>query len=863
MIRGGYDLFAPFAFFRADPANATFIWEGTGMFLSSLFITLLMGTSVWTPTNVTQFWTTPNEPTVFRFSSGELSNSENVKFEVWTTDGELFLTGEGKVEENLLSVDATLPQGFFELVLPGSDQTFGVACQPSYWEANRSGMEDQRDSFFAIDSASTWLVQNDSAREDLLKNARRMGLATYRERLNWSRIENKEGCFNFEGDNRSESLRMLAKQNDMPILELFHDAPDWTSRIGKFPEDLIKTADAWGTIGKRWNQYWNSIEVWNEPDILFSGDLPADQYVPVLKTVANEFSRQGIETPIVGGIIASFRDDYMDSLAENGAVDACDYFSFHTYCRAYDMEDVCIRYLRWLEKKDAEWKPVWITECGRPWKKGTSRPDRESDLASAIDIVQKGVAAKALGIDAYFPFVFPYYEENDNNFGMCDINNAPLRSCAGYARSVALLSGKRCVGSLAFPDGGAERSYLFVDCETAEKIAVFYSRDRIEGRRLTLPFSPLFVERVTGERLEVAEDGSVDFRDGFLFVGLPEDCEYDLSESTDVDTIRRVRHAARVKHGVDPRHNYPIVLRYDFDGTAVCVANGGYRILDSTADTFSGSLSVFNFDTHEKTLPFSLAVAVEDENGKSTFERLNTAVPESISVPGRERVTIPFSIDLTNLYPFSVSKLFFQAGDSTLSFSVSQSVDEYSFRKFSSLICKLDIRALDQWRKSSSSNGQIGFIDGLLTNDDSDDRGWGFTAKFSDKSDRWAYPVFPLPFDAKSGKLTLTDAEGRNTEHALSEFKGIAFRIKGTSNDSEGVLRFFTFDERGNYYFTGVPLAPTDGQERFIALPFASLSPYGGVTGRFDANQVRGISFGCNSHGDETSVQLGDVFLFK
>ena len=285
------------------------------------------------------------------------------------------------------------------------------------------------------------------------------------------------------------------------LSELFHNAPDWTGRIGTYPEDLMKRRSV-SKIGERWNRYWHSIEVWNEPDIHFSGDMPADQYAPVLKTVAQEFQRKGIKTPIVGGVIAVFRDEFMDCLADNDGIAACDVFSFHTYCRAPEMEAVCLRYHNWLVKNNAAWKPVWITECGRPWKKGTARPDREADLESAIDIVQKGVVTKAIGYDSYFPFVYVYYEENENNFGMCDRNSAPLRSIAGYARMIYLLSGKECVGSWKVDE--VESSWLFKDPETGEQVAVLYTSQRDAARSVRLPCNPEFVERITGERRGLA-----------------------------------------------------------------------------------------------------------------------------------------------------------------------------------------------------------------------------------------------------------------------------------------------------------------------------------------------------------------------
>lgn len=830
--------------------------------------TLLLGVLSWNPTDISQFWVEPDKPAAFDFElrqdgvSDVKSDSDKTKFVVKTTDGELLKEGEGLVADNRLHIETVLPQGFFELELPDNNQAFGVASQPAFCpedallasEAKKRDDLRPRDDFFAIDSASTWLVRDDDVREALIRNARRIGIATYRERLSWTRIEPQKGAFNYEGDNNCETVRKAAKKYDMPILELFHNAPDWTGYVGKFPADLMKTADSWGKIGKRWNPAWNSFEVWNEPDISFSGNMPADQYVPVLKTVAQEFSRQGVKTPIVGGIIAVYRSDYMDSLADNGALDACDIFSFHTYCRAPEMAAVCMRYHEWTVKNNAEWKPLWITECGRPWKKGTDRPNREADLLSAIDIVEKGVVAKAIGCDAYFPFVYVYYEENDNNFGMSDRNNAPLRSIAGYARMIYLLSGKDCVGS--WDIAGPESSWLFVDSKTGEQTAVLYSSQREPGRTLQLPCVPAFVERVTGERVAVTETQTVDFTDGLLFVGLPKDADLNLRSPSEVDNARNTRLEARKTHGAAPRQNFETVLRFDFDSDVVTASNDGYALVDANAvGEFHGVLSIFNFSDEEKTLPLTAeAVIVKDDGTRESID-LFTELPESVTVAARGVATAPFALDLSKVSPSYSPILTFKGGeDGVLSFRFSRGYTGENFAEFAELLVPVDLSNTSSWIKGCSAGGQIDYISGLQKDDS---KGWGFKVKFEGDGDRWAYPRFNLP--VADGVLKTPSGESVK----MNEFKGVAFRVKATSNAQGGVVRLFTYSEKGNYYFTGGELAPADGKERFVAIPFRSLDAYGGTPDVFSADKILAISVGLNSVGDEATVEVGDLYFFK
>ena len=182
--------------------------------------------------------------------------------------------------------------------------------------------------------------------------------------------------------------------------------------------------ESWRSISQNWSSVWGGLEVWNEPEISFGGNLPADQYVPILKTVAYQqaHAKFSDRTEIGGGVMSSFHHDWLRCAAENGLLNNCTFFSFHTYATAPAMEKLAQNFQTWLDDNAQSAKPVWVTECGRPWKIGPGRPPREQDLASAIDIVMKGVELRAAGFTRYFPFVCPYYEERDNNFGMMSLD---------------------------------------------------------------------------------------------------------------------------------------------------------------------------------------------------------------------------------------------------------------------------------------------------------------------------------------------------------------------------------------------------------------------------------------------------------
>ncbi|MBP3557192.1 MAG: hypothetical protein J6K20_05740 [Thermoguttaceae bacterium] len=916
------------------------------MALWGLLGAVVVGVATWTPINVTQFWVEPNEPAVFKFESE--SDALSGAYVVKTTDGEIFCEGTGTRDGKTLTVEATLPQGFWEIEFPEIGRSFGVASIPAFWtdptkpengEVGKNGENGEvgkevkdgdveksvkngktagsgkdgeriRDPFFGIDAATTWLVGSDAARDDLLFNARRMGIATYRERTSWGRIESTPGQIDFNADRRADFVRQTAKKYDVPVLELIHDAPGWAGRVGAvYPNDLTKTADSWARIAERWAPTWNSIEVWNEPDIFFGGNLPADQYVPILKAVAQEYGRRGVETPVVGGVIAAFRDAWMDSAAENGMLDACDIFSFHSYSRAPEMVGVCLRYQRWLDKFGASGKPTWITECGRPWKRGTDRPNREADLESAIDVAQKGVVCKAFGFEAYFPFVYPFYEENDNNFGMSDRSNAPLRSIVGYAQSIRLLAGKDCVGEWALDGENAEvgrngeglaavqRSFVFADPTTGERVAVLYSPTRAPGRTVKTPLSPTFVERITGETVVSNADGAFDFSDGFLFVGIPADAKITLKPASEIDKARERRFAARkLDGGGRPRRDVATVVRFEFEANLVSPDNAGYKILDPNAKTFSGALTVFNFENEARTFPVRVELFADGKPLPPTF----VDAPKTVEIPARGRATVPFVLNAEKISPFVPLTVEARVGDDGfLSFDLTRAVSRENFVAFAEVATPVDLGELSRWTPSAGAAGKTTFkkADAL-----SSGFRWGFDVEFGE-GDRWIYPHFALPLEPDSTRLIAEPAAfgGQNGEVAqdgeneaskdretaqngesgvaensetgrfaslagldLSEYAGVAFRVKGSNEDPNAQIRFFTYDEKGNpFYYTGVGIAPADGREHFVAIPFASLTAYGGTPDPFDPARIRAISVGANTKAAKMTLEVGEFYFFK
>ncbi|MCL2745253.1 MAG: hypothetical protein FWE67_15530, partial [Planctomycetaceae bacterium] len=372
-----------------------------------------------------------NEPLTFRFldEQGKVLSESKTVFE------------NGK---HLIKIRIPA-QGFYEIEFPIIPRRFGIA-------AIKPLPKEERDPFFCIDGAMTWLVRDEKRRENYVKIAARSGIGIIRERLSWSEIEPVENQFNWEGRRQNDTIRKMMFDNGIKVLEVSHDTPNWVGlcgldgKSGKLPGDLIKVADSWEKIIKQWQHTWAALEIWNEPDISFSGNLPADQYVPLVRAITYTNKKVGGTAQMVGASLATFNKAWVDTAMNCGMLDVVDGFSFHTYSRAPAVETLYNGIAEVVRGKRPG-LPLWLTECGRPWKRGVGRPPRDQDIISACDIVMKGVEAKAMAVDYYFPFVYPYYDENENNFAMMDKWGAPLRSFAAYAVMIQQLSNTYAVSA--------------------------------------------------------------------------------------------------------------------------------------------------------------------------------------------------------------------------------------------------------------------------------------------------------------------------------------------------------------------------------------------------------------------------------
>ena len=141
----------------------------------------------------------------------------------------------------------------------------------------------------------------------------------------------------------------------------------------------------------------------------------------------------------------------------------------------------------------------------------------------------------------------------------------------------------------------------------------------------------------------------------------------------------------------------------------------------------------------------------------------------------------------------------------------------------------------------------------------------GFDIEF-DEGDKWAYPVFKLPIETSSdgvSYLNVANRDGNVENYKLSQFKGVAFAAKASSDVPDGVVRVFFHNEKGEYYFTASGVMKTDGNKQFIVVSYESLNAYGGTPDSFDPSKIRAVSIGGNSKGMNLTLEVEKFCFFK
>lgn len=744
-----------------------------------------------------------------------------------------------RADARTLAVSLTLAQGYYEIEFAGASARCGLVALPL--------PRGTPDAFFCIDSALSWLVRDAALRAGLVRVLRRSGIAMSRERLHWGEIEPVRGRFDWQARSGYDAVRQLHADQQVPVLEMFHSATPWSGTVGKYPEDLVGTAVSWREIARQWRNTWGGLEIWNEPDIFFGDHLPADQYAALVKTLAYAVDRAAPGTTLVGGVLAHHHRPFLDTLAACGVLDCVDVASFHTYDRAPQMPALVGKYRDWLAAAGRPEMPLWITESGRPWNKGPSRPPADQDLASALDITRKAIEVRACGVARYFAFVYPYYEENDNNFGMLDRWGTPLRSFAAYVQAARVLGGKPYVGDLQL-DESRPPVRVFGDADQA--VAVLTHAVRVvrapggRGSEQLAPGAPadsagslpvLRAEALDGRPLDITDAGDLPVPDGLAYAWI------DLAAiaarlNTQTETMRlwRLGQSAAPPRGASS----PIVLRWQSEPSVLRPETAGYHVVHEPPGATRLVVRAFNLGSAPTELRLALQLG-------ELAERVRGENPCVLQLPASGFADAAWDVDLTDAFAAD-DRLEVRvrpvgpAPPGTLPLAAtllgSATFEQRLARHAQRVPLRLGQAA--RWQPNVPSYGRLELSP-------QPDDSVVLQVRFGE-GDRWVYPHFQLPDDLD-----------------LSRFTGLVLRARCAH---PATVRIFLWEGDSQVgYLTSHSLVPADGQWHAAEVRFDELTLSGAnapdPNGRLDLDQVRRISFGMNSHTDENRLEISAAYL--
>lgn len=775
------------------------------------------------PVAIESFFLTPQQRSAveWRIESGPLAAEPDYVVRDYTE--KQISTGRAeRVGADVLRTSLRLAAGFYEIEFPATGQRFGLVALPA---------QASSDPFFCIDGALSWLVRDDAVREGLVRAAQRGGIRMVRERLSWGAVHPAEKRWDWEGPVHFDTLRRTYAKHGVEVLEMAHDAPRWMGRSGVYPDNLVQAARSWQGLAAHWRPTWGASEVWNEPDISFGGNVPADQYVPLVKAIAYGLSEGQYDVPLVGGVMAHCNREFLDTAAENGLLDCIDAFSFHTYGRAMEMEGLVGRYREWLQAHGHPSMPLWLTECGRPWKKGPERPPFDQDAESALDIAMKAIESRACGIARYFAFVYPFYEENQNNFGMMDKRGTPLRSFAAYAQLVRALAGKRYLGDLRHEDKSILRARVFGDEQQA--LAVLYTGRCDPKAGVKAGAAPVRLEGIDGRPLAPAAGGAIPVPDGLTYAWLdPGKCQEALVRET--PAMRLYAPKAAPVQRLKPS---PIAMRYRYDTASVEPTAEGYRIKAVPSKTLPLAVRLFNLSNTPQRVRIGLSLP-GGKDAKVVGEMRDLALRP------RSSGDVAWEADFTGLFAnrnvveatVAVSGATSGPGANRLAmtFFGEASVVE-TLQRYGHWV-RLPIQELSRWTPNVPGHGK-------MTMDSTPEAAWRLQVKFGE-GDRWVYPFLELPDNVK-----------------MSQYSGLVVRAR--CRQPASVRAFLWEGESGVGYIAPRPVVPADGQWHVAAVRFSDLvlSPANkpDPNGRLDLDQVRRISIGMNSTGAENTLEVSDA----
>ncbi len=443
----------------------------------------------------------------------------------------------------------------------------------------------------------------------------------------------------------------------------------------------------------------------------------------------------------------------------------------------------------------------------------------------------KGIESQACGIARYFPFVYPFFEENTSNFGMLDRQATPLRSLASYAQLIRVLARHRYLGDLRHSAPALLRARLFGDGK--EVLAVLYTGRTDASAAVALGLSVERIEGIDGRRLPMGADGSIPIPDGLSYAWINRAA---LSSRLIADTAAsRMRPSSA---GVEARGApAPIVLRLQLDDSHFHPSSRGYLVKDVPVGKVRLGFDIWNLADRDDSLELGLSL---DTAGKSTSEPVR-----SVNVGPRSSESVEWTVDLGALIASTGQvTAHVVAGNKAglrdqLSVDLTGEANLAQTLAHTRLTVPLHIADRSRWTANMSPPGTMEI-------DSSGESAWRLRVKQERGGDHWVYPFFKLPPQVR-----------------LEKAGGLILRARCAR---PAMVRVFLWEgDKDVGYLTPDSIIPADGKWHVGRVQFRDLMPSTANSpdsnGRLDLESVRRISLGMNHAFNENVLEVSDLYV--
>lgn len=725
--------------------------------------------------------------------------------------------------DGIFTLKHTFARGYAEIHFPESGQVFGIVSLEAHAGA--------ADPFFCIDAGLTWLEQNPKRREGLVKIMARTGIAMARERFD-SPFGAAPHVYNWEGGGRHNgTMRETYAKSPVSILEILGVSKEkfGMTKGQAYPQNLPVMASEWGGVARHFDKVWGGAEVYNEPDLRTE---PADQYVPMVKAFSYSLAQAGSHAPLVAGVLATAPPGpYFETCAANGMFSDADVISFHGYDKATDMIRTIGHFREWLKKSDVEAMPLWMTECGKPWANGPARPPQDQDALSACEITAMGVEAMAGGVARYFPFVFVYYEEGAKNFGMMGREATPLRSMAGYAQGIRVLSGLHYLGDLQGVDAAIKLARVFARGADGECVAVLYTGKVDEQAAVPFPLPVLSVEGADGRALTMGE-GNMPIPDGICYVRMKtKDLGASLASDTPMTALYQIG-----KNPLKPKRlASPVILQFLAQDLPARPSARRYLITQDAAHELLIHVRLHNLS--DQPLQVTPAMSLP---GGSPEQKLPVTVPAMSHVDVAWKPDAAKALSLVQTRFVTVTaKSSSDVPPSSLAIPIAMEGTLEQHLATHKKQTPLPIAEIPKWR----SNSAPGKCDFSVTSDGH----WRMDCTFNASQGNWTFPRFilPAPPNPAADYGFLIRARVDQAGHPA---------IIARSGDGPGLVSFWVSE-----------IFPADGQWHVAYVPFAEFQPGPGGAGnqntRLDPASWRILEIGMTSNTQKNGMEISHFIV--